>query len=48
LIAVLAILHEINDSFKMDYDETLARVWTLLGGHCDEAKEVYELRYKNL
>ncbi|HTW23553.1 MAG TPA: hypothetical protein VMD78_08135 [Candidatus Baltobacteraceae bacterium] len=48
LIAVLAILHEINDSFKLDYDETLARVWTLLGGHCDEAKEVYELRYKNL
>ncbi|HKV47204.1 MAG TPA: hypothetical protein VJN69_03880 [Candidatus Acidoferrales bacterium] len=48
LIVVLAVLHEISESFKLDYDETLARVWTLLGGYCDEAKEVYELRYKNL
>ena len=48
LIVVLAVLHEINDSFKLDYDETLARTWILLGGHCDEAKEVYDLRYKHL
>lgn len=46
LITVLAILSEIDNFCQLKNRETLSRLWVLLGGHVEEADDVYKLRYQ--
>ena len=46
LITVLAIACEIDNFCQFNNRETLARLWVMLGGYAEEAKDVYEQRYQ--
>jgi hypothetical protein len=46
LLAVLAIVSDIDIFCHLNNRETLARLWVLLAGYFDEAKDVYERRYQ--
>jgi hypothetical protein len=48
LITVLAIASEIDTFCQLKNRETLTRLWVLLGGHADEADDVYKLRYQGM
>jgi len=46
LTTVLAIASEIDHFCQLQNSETLAKLWVLLGGYADEAKDVYNQRYQ--
>ena len=46
LLTVLAIAGEIDTYCQLNNRETLARLWGLLSGYFEEAKDIYERRYQ--
>jgi hypothetical protein len=46
LITVLAIASEIDTFCQLNNREALARLWGLLAGYVEEAKDVYQQRYQ--
>jgi hypothetical protein len=46
LLTVLAIATEIDTFCRLDNHDALTKLWVILSGYVEEAKDVYELRYQ--